>query len=62
MGGIIGYVGRQPCERLLLEGLRKLGAALKLKEIPCVLSEAQARGRGFNVDQARDLAKTVTVE
>lgn len=24
MCGIIGYVGRRPCERLLLEGLRKL--------------------------------------
>ena len=24
MCGIIGYVGRRPCERLLLDGLRKL--------------------------------------
>jgi glucosamine 6-phosphate synthetase-like amidotransferase/phosphosugar isomerase protein len=113
MCGIIGYVGSRPCQRLLLEGLRRLeyprydsaGIAWREAEVRArgaqvlaIASEGydevaehaehviyipnadpllqvvlgivplqlfayhHARRRGLNVRQARNLAKTVTVE
>jgi glucosamine 6-phosphate synthetase-like amidotransferase/phosphosugar isomerase protein len=67
MCGIVGYVGSRPCHKVLLAGLRRLEYrgydSAVLSVVPLQLfADHVARARGLNVDQPRNLAKTVTVQ
>jgi glucosamine 6-phosphate synthetase-like amidotransferase/phosphosugar isomerase protein len=60
MCGLIGYTGGRAAQELLLRGLERLEYR---GYVPLqLLAYRIARLRGRNVDQPRNLAKTVTAE